>query len=106
MIALSAVFERFAADYLTRMQPSPAQRQALAALGHCRTALATTFTAQCSNDTCRAVRVVPHSCGHRLCPHCQHADSQRWIERQRLAGVNYLGCPATTILADGSGGDC
>jgi hypothetical protein len=83
MIALSAVFERFAADYLARMQPSPAQRQALAALGHCRTALAATFTAQCSNDSCRAVRVIPHSCGHRLCPHCQHADSQRWIERQR-----------------------
>jgi antitoxin MazE len=25
---------------------------------------------------------VPHSCGHRSCPHCQHTDSQRWIERQ------------------------
>jgi len=44
---------------------------------------AATFTAQCSNDACAALRVVPHSCGHRHCPHCQHADSQRWIERQR-----------------------
>lgn len=26
--------------------------------------------------------VVPHSCGHRNCPHCQSHESQRWIERQ------------------------
>jgi hypothetical protein len=27
--------------------------------------------------------LVPHSCGHRLCPHCQHHESQQWLERQR-----------------------
>lgn len=93
MIALSQVFERFEADYLARWQPLPSQRQALGALQRCRTALATTFTAQCSNDGCAALRVVPHSCGHRLCPHCQHFDSQRWIERQRrqlVAGAYFL----------------
>ena len=25
---------------------------------------------------------MPHSCGHRHCPHCQHFESQRWLERQ------------------------
>jgi hypothetical protein len=25
---------------------------------------------------------VPHSCGHRHCPHCQHHESQQWLERQ------------------------
>ena len=25
---------------------------------------------------------VPHSCGHRDCPHCQHHESQQWLERQ------------------------
>ncbi len=25
---------------------------------------------------------VPHSCGHRNCPHCQHFESQQWLERQ------------------------
>lgn len=35
---------------------------------------------------------VPHSCGHRSCPHCQHKDSQRWIERQqaKLLPVEYF----------------
>ncbi|MBK7458229.1 MAG: transposase zinc-binding domain-containing protein, partial [Betaproteobacteria bacterium] len=83
MIALSRVIERFEADYLAQCQPLPSQRQALAAFKRCRTALAATFTARCSNEQCQALRVVPHSCGHRLCPHCQHFDSQRWIERQR-----------------------
>jgi len=23
-----------------------------------------------------------HSCGHRSCPHCQHHDSQVWLQRQ------------------------
>jgi hypothetical protein len=93
VIALSQVFARFEADYLARWQPLPGQRQALAALERCRTALAATCTAQCSNDACAALRVVPHSCGHRLCPHCQHFDSQRWIERQRrqlVAGPYFL----------------
>jgi Putative transposase/Transposase zinc-binding domain len=26
--------------------------------------------------------LVPHSCGHRHCPHCQHHESQQWLERQ------------------------
>ena len=25
---------------------------------------------------------MPHSCGHRACPHCQHHDSQVWLQRQ------------------------
>ena len=25
---------------------------------------------------------VPHSCGHRNCPHCQAHESQQWLERQ------------------------
>ena len=93
MIALSSVIERFGAEYLARFEPLPSQRQALAALERCRTRLAATFTAQCSNEQCGALRVVPHSCGHRLCPHCQHADSQRWIEqqhRQLVAGPYFL----------------
>jgi hypothetical protein len=83
VIALSSVIERFGADYIASHRPMPGQRQALAALGRCRTQLAATFTAQCSNDACAALRVVPHSCGHRHCPHCQHQESQRWILRQR-----------------------
>jgi hypothetical protein len=31
---------------------------------------------------CAQQKLVPHSCGHRHCPHCQHHESQQWLERQ------------------------
>jgi len=31
---------------------------------------------------CEQQRFMPHSCGHRNCPHCQHYESQQWLERQ------------------------
>ena len=37
--------------------------------------------AQCRD--CAHQHLVPHSCGHRLCPHCQHHESHQWLERQR-----------------------
>jgi hypothetical protein len=45
---------------------------------------------RCSD--CNHSLKVPHSCGHRSCPHCQHHDSQRWIERQqaKLLPVEYF----------------
>ncbi len=36
--------------------------------------------AQC--EDCESQIFVPHSCGHRSCPHCQHYESQQWLERQ------------------------
>ena len=47
--------------------------------------------AQCA--ACGEQRSVPHSCGHRACPHCQHHDSQWWLERQLQCQV-----PATYFL--------
>ena len=35
---------------------------------------------QCTG--CAQQKLVPHSCGHRHCPHCQHHESQQWLERQ------------------------
>lgn len=93
MIALSQVIERFAAEYQAQYNPLPSQLHALDALRRCRTRLAATFTARCSDPACAAQRVVPHSCGHRHCPHCQHGDSQRWIERrqqQLIPGAHFL----------------
>jgi hypothetical protein len=31
---------------------------------------------------CDHQQLIPHSCGHRNCPHCKHHESQQWIERQ------------------------
>lgn len=87
-IALSDVIARFAADYRAQHQPSAEQAQALSALQRCRTQLAARMVARCDNTDCGAQRVLPHSCGHRLCPHCQHFESQRWIARQSQRLVN------------------
>lgn len=38
--------------------------------------------AQCTNEQCSQSSYIPHSCGHRNCPHCQSHESQQWIENQ------------------------
>lgn len=82
MIPLSAVITRFEADYLQQYSSTllPSHAQALTVMKHCRTALAPRMLAQCGS--CEETRLVPHSCGHRNCPHCQHHESQQWLERQ------------------------
>ncbi len=87
MITLASIIERFGADYLTQYGASvlPSQRKAVAAMKHCRSVLGPGMLAPCGD--CGEQRVVPHSCGHRNCPHCQHFESQRWIARQTQALV-------------------
>jgi hypothetical protein len=87
MIALSTLIERFGPAFLAQHGASalPSQRQALNAMKNCRSMLGPGMLAQCGD--CGEQRVVPHSCGHRNCPHCQHFESQRWIERQTQALV-------------------
>lgn len=92
MIALASIIDRFEADYLAQYPrcATHSQRQALNAMRRCRTTLAPRMLAQCGD--CGEQRLVPHSCGHRLCPHCQHHESQAWIEQQtqRLVPGNYF----------------
>ncbi len=92
MIAMTSIIERFEADYLAQYQNAilPSQRNALQAMKLCRSKMAPRMLAQCSS--CDEQRFVPHSCGHRNCPHCQHFESQRWIERQttRLVAGSYF----------------
>ena len=92
MITLASVIERFEADYLRQCHSAslPGHRNALEAMKLCRSRVAPRMLAQCSR--CDEQRYVPHSCGHRNCPHCQHFESQRWIERQtrRLVAGSYF----------------
>ena len=93
MIPLSTVIRRFEADYLRQYGATSltSQRQALAALRQCRTAMAPRMLTACS--ACDEQRLIPHSCGHRSCPHCQHHESQQWLERQlrkQVPGSYYL----------------
>ena len=38
--------------------------------------------ARCTNDDCQKQSFLPHSCGHRSCPHCQNHEGWQWIENQ------------------------
>ena len=92
MISLASIIERFESAYLTQYQNAilPSQRKALAAMKGCRSSVGVLMLAQCT--ACNEQRFVPHSCGQRNCPHCQHFESQRWIERQtqRLVAGRYF----------------
>jgi len=82
MIRLANVIETFEADFLQRHGDGllPGQQQALEAIKNCRSAMSPKMLAECLD--CGQQTIVPHSCGHRNCPHCQAHESQRWIERQ------------------------
>lgn len=82
MIRLASVIEAFEAALLAKYQQRllPGHRQALLAMKQCRNSLSPRMQVQC-ND-CEEQQYVPHSCGHRSCPHCQHHESQQWLERQ------------------------
>ena len=82
MILLSSVINQFEADFLSAYQGRilPSQLKALGALKICRTQYSPVMQVHCTD--CDHQTFVPHSCGHRNCPHCQHHESQQWIERQ------------------------
>jgi hypothetical protein len=81
MILLSSIIQIFEAEFLATYQNAlPSQLKALTALEQCRTTQSPVMMAQC--DGCDKQIFIPHSCGHRNCPHCQHHESQQWLERQ------------------------
>ncbi len=104
MISLSSIIKTFEAEFLARYGNAllPGQRQALAAMKQCRTALSPRLQAQCS--ACDAQRFIPHSCGHRACPHCQHHESQQWLQRQinqLVPGADFLHLLLRHVLPKG-----
>ncbi|SBO42012.1 transposase [Cyanobium sp. NIES-981] len=92
MILLSQLVERYQVELERRRghQLLPSHRQALQALRRCRRQGSDLMVLQCG--ACEHSLKIPHSCGHRSCPHCQHQESQRWIERQqaKLLPVEYF----------------
>ncbi len=82
MILLSSIINLFEAEFLEQYHGSilPSHRKALAAMKACRTSSSPKMLAQCAE--CDSQVFVPHSCGHRNCPHCQHHESQQWLQRQ------------------------
>ena len=82
MIRLATVIDTFETDFLTqyRHKLSFDHLRVLAAMTHCRTQSSLKMQVKCTE--CEHQTLVPHSCGHRHCPHCQHHESQQWLERQ------------------------
>jgi len=92
MIRLAHIVEAHAAELIAqegrRMLPS--QFAALNALQACRSSMSPRMQLAC--DDCSEQSFLPHSCGHRACPHCQAHESQRWIDQQlkKLVPGNYF----------------
>ena len=82
MIRLASVIDTFEADFLAqyRNRLTSDHYRALAAMKQCRTKDSPMMQVKCTD--CALQKLVPHSCGHRHCPHCQHHESQQWLERQ------------------------
>lgn len=95
MIRLARVIEAFEADFRERYSGRIRSEHlhALGALKRCRTQASPKLLSRCTDTGCAHQRLVPHSCGHRHCPHCQHHESQQWLERQLTRQL-----PATYFL--------
>jgi hypothetical protein len=71
MIRLGSVIAEFETDFVAqfRHRLGCEQLRALSALRDCRSP-ASPMMQLCNAATVITTRLVPHSCGHRLCPHC------------------------------------
>ena len=92
MNLLSQVFEnhRDELERLRGLELLPSHRQALQAMARCRRQGSELMVLECPD--CKTSLKIPHSCGHRSCPHCQHHESQQWLEKQqgKLLPVTYF----------------
>ena len=84
---LAEIIRQHEADYRQRYPQhcTPERGRALRAIQHCRSAMAPHLLAACT--ACDERRLIPHSCGHRSCPHCQPHEGEIWLERQRRLQV-------------------
>ena len=82
MIRLAHIVNTYAAELIAQYghHVLPSQRAALTAFQTCRSHMSPRMQLDC--DDCHASGYLPHSCGHRHCPHCQAHESQRWIDQQ------------------------
>jgi hypothetical protein len=82
LISLAAVLRRhwpaYERKYRARLLPS--HRRAVAALLSCRTPA---LGGQLYRCDCGQEHYAYHSCNHRACPQCGHADATDWLNRQR-----------------------
>lgn len=68
---------RYGSDPALRASLTPHQRHALDAIASCGTEAAGLHRETC--DACGETRLVPNTCGHRSCPHCQGRTRLAWV---------------------------
>ncbi|MCR4305367.1 MAG: IS91 family transposase [Gallionella sp.] len=92
MIRLAHIVETYATELIAQdgHRLLPSQLAALNAFQLCRSSMSPRMELAC--DGCTEQSYLPHSCGHRSCPHCQAHESQRWIDQQlqKLVPGNYF----------------
>ena len=84
MIRLASIVKQFEKDFVKKYKRNllPSHYKALSAINICRSTHSPKMMMQCESKDCSHQTLVPHSCGHRHCPHCQNHETQVWIERQ------------------------
>ncbi|HDM76351.1 MAG TPA: transposase [Deltaproteobacteria bacterium] len=84
MTLLSSIIEEFEEGFLDKYKNSilSSHKKALQAMKQCRKEHGPHMLAKCTAHNCGAYTYIPHSCGHRNCPHCQNHENSRWIEKQ------------------------
>jgi hypothetical protein len=75
MMPLSRIIKAFEDELRACHQLLPSQHHALEAIKRCRSMRSPRMQVQCTS--CHRQQVVPHSCGHRSCPHGQHHESEQ-----------------------------
>ena len=95
MILLSALINAFEDSFLSQYKNMilPGHRKALQVMKRCRKEHGPHMLARCTDHHCDSQMYIPHSCGHRNCPHCQNHENWQWIENQlekRLPATYYL----------------
>jgi len=82
MIRLATIVQQVEQDFIQQFQHKllPSHYKALSAIKNCRSIHSPKMMMQCGD--CSHQELVPHSCGHRHCPHCQNHETQQWIEKQ------------------------
>ena len=82
MIRLASIINKYEKEFKQKYKKHllPSHLKALASIKTCRSTHSPKMLMQC--EDCSHQTLIPHSCGHRHCPHCQNHETQSWIKRQ------------------------
>jgi hypothetical protein len=84
VIRLASIIKEYEKEFKQKYKDYllPSHLKAMSAIKICRSSHSRKMLMQCENSECSHQRLIPHSCGHRHCPHCQNHETQVWIEHQ------------------------